>query len=134
MLKCTSNMKEAAMKLVSLLSVIVRNGSLRYACVRADISCATERIEGLEAGSVRAQASATFTTNTTSSANCPVGGGSRWSSTSFKNGSLPSSSPCDGGDKACREDRRSPGCFPNMTSSATTPKLYTSHFSVTLIV
>jgi hypothetical protein len=33
-----------------------------------------------------------------------------------------------------RDEMKSPGCFPIITSNVNTPKLYTSHFSSTFIV
>lgn len=69
---------------------------------------------------------AAIITDMTSSANFPVGSSSLLSSKSSKNNSVLS-------DKD-EEFNSSPGCLPNITSNATTPKLYTSHLSVTCIV
>ena len=107
-------------KLVSLLMVMERNGSDRCAWVRADSSWATDRMVGLDSGLARVQASAIFTVTTTFTANCPVGGGWRWSNTSFKNRS---SSLDNDEDDDCKLVIRSPGCLPIITSKATTPQL-----------
>ncbi|KAG5541732.1 hypothetical protein RHGRI_021530 [Rhododendron griersonianum] len=63
-----------------------------------------------------------FTTFSTSG----DGGERRWSNTSLS--ATFSTADVD------RKVTKSPGCFPLITSSANTPKLNTSHFSVTFIV
>lgn len=63
-------------------------------------------------------AKATLIMDTTASANWPVGGGRRWSSTSLRN-----SSGLRDNDDSDTEVMSSPGCLPIITSSATTPKL-----------
>ena len=98
-------------------------GLERQVCVLAESSCATDRIIGLYSGFVRVHANARVITNTTASANCPVGVGSLWSNISFKNTSGYS---IDDTDKHFVDDKvakRSPGCFPIIISNATTPKL-----------
>ncbi|KAM7465253.1 hypothetical protein LguiB_012815 [Lonicera macranthoides] len=60
------------------------------------------------------------------STNRSIGRESRGSNTSFTVEFLV--------DGDVNDESRSPGCFPINISSATTPKLYTSHFSVTTMV
>ncbi|KAI8558632.1 hypothetical protein RHMOL_Rhmol04G0111200 [Rhododendron molle] len=69
---------------------------------------------------------ANFIINITTSSNSGVGGERGWSNTSH---SCTFSTAVVG-----REEAKSPGCFSLITSIASTPKLYTSHFSVTFIV
>ena len=64
-------------------------------------------------------AKAMVTTNSTASTIWPVGGGSPWSSTSFKRNSAVS----DVLELNDKEDRSSLGCLPIISSNATTPKL-----------
>lgn len=101
----------------------VANGSDRHGWVVPDNSLATKLMVGLDPGLVLVQANPTETTNTTWSAVSPVGRGRRWSSKSFIYKL-----------ELLGNDRRSAGCLPIITSNITTPKLYTSHLSVTLIV
>lgn len=67
--------------------------------------------------------------NTTLADKLPVGGSNLGSNMFFKSNSVLSEE--NGDDKYSRS---SPGCFPIKISNTTTPKLYTSHFSVTRIV
>ena len=97
-----------------------------------DSCCATEHIAGRDSGEVRVQHNAKLITNTTIADNLPVGGSNRWSSKSFNSNSLLSRN--DAADSVGKASSSSAGCFPIMISKATTPKLYTSHFSVTRIV
>lgn len=111
--------------------VIISNGSDRLGCVRADSSCATKRMFGRDSGLARVHAKAALTTKTTASANSSVGEGSLLSNKSFKSNSELFGNVFADADTA---SNKSIGCFPIMTSNATTPKLYTSDFVVTLIV
>ena len=86
---------------------------------------------GRNSGEAFVQHNANLMTVSTAADIPPVGGSNRWSSTSFNSNSLLSANALDGADTASRS---SPGCLPIMVSRATTPKLYTSHFSVTRIV
>lgn len=70
---------------------------------------------GLDSGLVRTHARANVMADITSVATWGEGGGIRWSTTSFNNMFSP-----PGDDK---EEMRSAGCFPTITSNATTPKL-----------
>ncbi|KAI8558629.1 hypothetical protein RHMOL_Rhmol04G0110900 [Rhododendron molle] len=68
---------------------------------------------------------ANFIINITTSSNSGDGGERRWSNTSLS---------CTFSTAVGREEAKSPGCFSLITSIASTPKLYMSHFSVTFIV
>ena len=103
--------------------VIMSNWSDRQAWFRADSSFATKCMVGRASEESRTHAKAIVTTNTTSSAIWPVGGGSRWSSTSFNRISALSEIDVAVLDLNVKEDRSSLGCLPIITSNATTPKL-----------
>ncbi|KAI8558460.1 hypothetical protein RHMOL_Rhmol04G0095400 [Rhododendron molle] len=81
---------------------------------------------GLDCGLECKHAIANFIINIITPSNSGDGGERRWSNTSL---SCTFSTATVG-----REEAKSPGCFPLITSIASTPKLYTSHFSVTFIV
>lgn len=125
----------------SLLIVNLSKGSdkeVRGLLLIVDNSCATNRMTGRDSGEFRVQASAKLTTITTATATLPLGCSSRWSKMSFNSklstliiSDVDVDVDFDGHD---RPSRSSPGCLPIIISKATTPKLYTSHFSVTLIV
>ena len=91
----------------------------KQACVLADNSSATKSMVGRDSGTDRVHAKPMVTTSTTSSAIWSVGGGSRWSSRSFRSNSL----LFDNNVADDREFKSSPGCFPIIISNATTPKL-----------
>lgn len=87
----------------------------------------THCMVGREEGLGCKHANATMARRTMSSRSVSVGCGSRWSNTSLN--VIPLSLEADWSD-----DSISLGCFPTKISSATIPKLYTSHFSLTTIV
>jgi len=98
-------------------------------------SVETCRIVGRWWGSVCKQANASFATCATPFPGLISGGGRRWSKTSFKSVLWPNGDDDEEVEADnIRDEMKSPGCFPIITSNVTTPKLYTSHFSSTFIV
>jgi len=96
---------------------------------------ATCRMVGLDWGLGSKHANAILIMETTPSATRFSGSGIRWSITSFNNACwLISENDTEENADGERDEMRSPGCVPNITSIVSIPKLYTSHFSFTLIV
>lgn len=88
------------------------------------------RIVGLQYGFASKHKNATSIMDFSFSSTSPKGGGRRESIKSLTTIFMLAA----GAGRDRSKERKSPGCFPSITSSTNTPKLNTSHFSFAFIV